>query len=227
MDLLPHLTLDTGDNPQRSVIWLHGLGADGEDFVPVVQAMPLPFPVRYIFPHAPMRPVTINGGYVMRAWYDIIAPAPASEPGAALNDLEDVAGIRASQVEVEKLIVQEKRRGVAARHIVLAGFSQGGAIVLHTGLRHAEQLGGILALSTYLPLAGSLASEASAGALRTPLFMAHGRDDSIIPYALGRAAARQLAGSGYQVEWREYAMPHSVCPDEVADIGRWLAARLL
>lgn len=226
MTLLSHITLDTGDNPQRSIIWLHGLGADGEDFVPVAQELQLPFAVRYLFPHAPMRPVTLNNGYVMRAWYDIIAAAPNSGLGAAPNDIEDEAGIRASQAEVEKLIAQERRRGIAARRIVLAGFSQGGAIALHTGLRHAEPLGGILALSTYLPLAGSLAREASVAALSTPLFMAHGRADPIIPYALGRASAQKLAGADYQVEWREYAMPHSVCPDEVDDIRRWLALRL-
>ncbi len=226
MNPLPHIILDTGEDPQRSIIWLHGLGADGEDFVPIAQEMPLPFAVRYIFPHAPMRPVTINAGYVMRAWYDIIAAAPASGLGAAGNAVQDEAGIRASQAEIENLIAQEKHRGVTARHIVLAGFSQGGAIALQTGLRHAEQLGGILALSTYLPLAATLAREASAAALRTPVFMAHGRDDSVIPYALGRASAQQLAGAGYEVEWREYAMPHSVCPDEVTDIGCWLAARL-
>ncbi len=224
--MLPHITLDTGDNPERSIIWLHGLGADGEDFVPIAQEMRLPFAVRYIFPHAPMRPVTINAGYVMRAWYDIVAAAPSSGLGAAPNGIEDEAGIRASQAELEKLIAQEKRRGIAARHIVLAGFSQGGAIALHTGLRHAEELGGILALSTYLPLAASLAREACVAALHTPVFMAHGRDDPIIPYVLGRASAQQLVGSGCAVEWREYAMPHSVCTDEVDDIGRWLTARL-
>ncbi len=226
MSLLPAITLETGEGPQHSIIWLHGLGADGEDFLPVAQQMRLPEPVRYIFPHAPMRPVTINGGYVMRAWYDIVAAAPQSGLGAAGNQLQDEAGIRASQAEIEKLIAQEKRRGIAARNIYLAGFSQGGAIVLHTGLRHGEALGGILALSSYLPLAAMLPREASSAALGTPLFMAHGRDDPIIPYALGCASAQQLIDLGYGVEWREYAMPHSVCQEELADIERWLTARL-
>src|SRR5512135_2956704 len=164
--ILPNITLDTGSNPQHSIIWLHGLGADGEDFVPIAEEMPLPLAVRYIFPHAPKQPVTINGGFVMRAWYDI-----------ATDDIharQDEKGIRASQAEIEKLIAQEKQRGVAAGNIYLAGFSQGGAIALQTGLRHAERLGGILALSTYLPLADTLADEASNGAKDTPIFMAHG-----------------------------------------------------
>lgn len=219
--LLSHITLDMGDNPQHSIIWLHGLGADGEDFVPVAQEMKLPVPVRYIFPHAPMRPVTINGGYVMRAWYDIMAAAPN---GLVVEGdaFQDAAGIRASQAEIEKLIEQERLRGVPAKNIFLAGFSQGGAIVLHVGLRHAERLGGLLALSTYLPLAGSLAQEASDAAKPVPVFMAHGRDDTVIPHALGRASAQRLIESGYAVEWREYAMPHSVCAEEVADIQHWL-----
>src|ERR1017187_10156582 len=150
--LLPHITLETGKSPQYSIIWLHGLGADGEDFVPVAEEMSLPAAVRYIFPHAPKQPVTINGGFVMRSWYDIVAPA--------IHAQQDAKGIRASQAEIEKLITQEKQRGIAAGNIFLAGFSQGGAIVLQTGLRHAEKLGGILALSTFLPLAETLADEA-------------------------------------------------------------------
>jgi phospholipase/carboxylesterase len=227
MDLLPHITLETGDDPQHSIIWLHGLGADGEDFVPVAEEIRLPAAVRYIFPHAPMRPVTINGGYVMRAWYDIIAAAPLSGLGANGDGFQDEAGIHASQAEIEKLIGREKQRGIAAHNIYLAGFSQGGAIVLHTGLHHEERLGGILALSTYLPLAGRLLQAAPGAARHTPIFMAHGRNDPVIPYPLGRASAQRLVESGYQVEWREYAMPHSVCTEELEDIERWLAQRLV
>jgi phospholipase/carboxylesterase len=225
-DLLSHIVVETGDDPQHSIIWLHGLGADGEDFVPIVEQMNLPVAVRYVFPHAPMRPVTINGGYVMRAWYDILVAAPMGGLVAESDALQDEQGIRASQAEVEKLIAQEKRRSIPAGNIFLAGFSQGGAIVLHTGLRHAERLGGMLALSTYLPLAGELAQEASLAAAGLPVFMAHGRDDQVIPYSLGQASARRLADSGYRVEWHEYAMPHSVCMEEIGDMEHWLARRL-
>lgn len=216
--VLPHITLETGKSPQHSIIWLHGLGADGEDFVPIAKEINLPVAVRYVFPHAPMRPVTINGGFVMRAWYDIAA----SNIGA----MQDKTGIRASQSEIEKLIAQEKLRGVAAQNIFLAGFSQGGAIVLHTGLRHAEKLGGILALSTYLPLAETLMHEASTAAQHTPIFMAHGRDDPVINYTNGYSSAETLKKHGYLVEWHEYSMPHSVCPEEVRDIADWLARNL-
>jgi len=224
--LLPHIKLETGKNPRHSIIWLHGLGADGEDFVPIAEEMSLPVPVRYIFPHAPMRPVTINGGFVMRAWYDIYAAAPSGGLALEGERPQDAAGIRGSQVEIEKLIAQEEERGINAENIYLAGFSQGGAIVLHTGLRHAERLGGILALSSYLPLSASLPGEASRAAKHTPIFMAHGRSDPIIPYALGRASAQQLTDREYTLEWHEYAMPHSVCPEEVRDVEYWLAQRL-
>lgn len=216
--VLPNITLESGKSPQHSIIWLHGLGADGGDFVPIAEEMGLPLAVRYIFPHAPKQPVTINGGFVMRAWYDIAA--------AEIHAQQDAAGIRASQAEIEKLIAQEKQRGIAAENIFLAGFSQGGAIVLQTGLRHAEKLGGILALSTYLPLAETLVDEASEAAKGTPIFMAHGRSDPIVPYQLGKSSADKLSGLGYQLEWHEYSMPHSVCMEEVGDIGAWLAQRL-
>jgi len=216
--VLPHIALDSGKSPQHSIIWLHGLGADGEDFVPIAEEMSLPVAVRYIFPHAPKQPVTINGGFVMRAWYDIAA--------AEIHAQQDASGMRASQAEIEKLIAQEKQRGVKAENIFLAGFSQGGAIVLQTGLRHAEKLGGILALSTYLPLAETLALEASPAAKNTPIFMAHGHNDPIVPYSLGKSSAEKLSGLDYQLEWHEYPMQHSVCMEEVADIGTWLAQRL-
>lgn len=224
--ILPNISLDTGSNPQHSIIWLHGLGADGEDFVPIAEEMELPVAVRYIFPHAPMRPVTINNGYVMRAWYDILSSAASAEISANIGRQEDAAGIRASQAEIEKLIAQEKQRGIAAKNIFLAGFSQGGAVVLHTGLRHKEKLGGILALSTYLPLMQTLAAEASTESKHTPLFMAHGQSDPVIPYAFGRASAEELLRHNYVLEWHSYNMPHSVCPEEIRDIELWLKKRL-
>jgi len=217
-NVLPHITLETGNSPQHSIIWLHGLGADGGDFVPIAEEMNLPVAVRYIFPHAPMQPVTINGGYVMRAWYDIVA--------SGIDTEQDEMGIRASQAELEKLIAQEKQRGIATENIYLAGFSQGGVIALQTGLRHTERLGGILALSTYLPLAETFADEASECAKGTPIFMAHGRSDPVIPYTLGKISAGKLSEQGYPLEWHEYAMPHSVCMEEVQDIAAWLTHRL-
>lgn len=217
-DLLPHITLEIGPSPQHSIIWLHGLGADGEDFVPVAEQMQLPVAVRYIFPHAPEQPVTINGGYVMRAWYDIIATNIGAQ--------QDEAGIRNAQAEIEKLIAQERQRGIAAQNIYLAGFSQGGAIALHTGLRHTERLGGIIALSTYLPLSRTLAAEASAANRDLPIFMAHGDADPIVPRALGKSSAQKLEELGYRLSWHEYGMPHSVCMEEINDLANWLAARL-
>lgn len=224
--ILPYITLETTAKPTHSIIWLHGLGADGEDFVPIAGELELPVAVRYIFPHAPMRPVTINGGYVMRAWYDIQASADNSAISGSIGRQEDEAGIRESQVEIEKLIAQEKQRGIAAKNIFLAGFSQGGAVVLHTGLRHKEKLGGILALSTYLPLAQTLRKEAEVAARQTPIFMAHGKADPVIPYELGIASADGLLEQGYALEWHGYAMPHSVCPEEIRDIGKWLNQRM-
>jgi phospholipase/carboxylesterase len=224
--ILPNITLDTGSNPQHSIIWLHGLGADGEDFVPIAEEMELPVAVRYIFPHAPMRPVTINGGYVMRAWYDILIGAASAELSASIGRNEDAEGIRESQAEIEKLIAQEKQRGIAAKNIFLAGFSQGGAVVLHTGLRHKERLGGILALSTYLPMQQTLQVEVDVTAKKTPIFMAHGQSDPVIPYDFGRASAEELLRQGYVLEWHRYDMQHSVCPEEIRDIEQWLTRRL-
>lgn len=217
-DVLPHITLETGKSPQHSIIWLHGLGADGEDFVPIAEEMDLPVAVRYLFPHAPKRPVTINGGFIMRAWYDIA--------DATIDAQQDAAGIRAAQAAIETLIAQETQRGTAPENIYLAGFSQGGAIALHTGLRHTQRLGGIIALSTYLLLAEALAQEASAAAQNIPIFMAHGRSDPVVPYVLGKASAEKLRELGYQPEWHEYAMPHSVCMEEVRDVAAWLTHRL-
>jgi phospholipase/carboxylesterase len=216
--ILSHIAFETGARPEYSIIWLHGLGADGADFVPLAEEMTLPVAVRYLFPHAPKQPVTINGGFIMRSWYDIVA----TDIGSA----QDAAGIRASQAEIEKLIAQERARGIPAQHIFLAGFSQGGAVALHTGLRHGECLGGILALSTYLPLADTLGTEASSSNRDTPIFMAHGRSDPIVPYVLGKSSKEQLQQQGYRLDWHEYAMPHSVCEQEVRDIEAWLTRQL-
>jgi phospholipase/carboxylesterase len=216
LNLLQHVELVTGAEPAGTVIWLHGLGADGWDFVPIVRELPLPpsLALRFIFPHAPERAVTINNGMVMRAWYDI-----------AMDDiarLPDARGIRESQAQVEALIAREKTRGVDAARIVLVGFSQGGAIALHTGLRHAAKLGGIVALSTYLPLQETLAAEASGANRATPIFMGHGTQDPIVPLALAEASAAALRTHGYEVDWHAWPMPHSVCAEEVELIARFL-----
>ncbi|OGS90612.1 MAG: carboxylesterase [Gallionellales bacterium GWA2_60_18] len=216
---LPHIAIETGNNPCHSIIWLHGLGADGHDFEPMADEITLPCAVRYIFPHAPMRPVTINGGFVMRAWYDIAG----EDIGARQQDAD---GIRASQAAVEELIAQEVARGSAPQNIFLAGFSQGGAVALHTALRRDEALGGVLALSAYLPLTDTVAREMKDAALSTPVFMAHGRSDPVVPFGLGAASRDTLRELGFEVEWREYAMPHSVCGEELRDIEIWLARRM-
>ena len=212
--LLPYVELDRGVSPQHSIIWLHGLGADGNDFVPIVHEMNLPVSVRYIFPHAPRRPITINGGMMMRAWYDVIVFAGP----------QDVPGIQASRLAIEGLIAQEKQRGVAAANIYLAGFSQGGAMALYTGLHQPERLGGVIALSTLLLQEDELSSIARPATL--PVFMAHGRQDPIIPHAAGQHAAAVLKTQGYPVVWHEYNMPHNVSNEEVRDIEAWLAQQL-
>jgi phospholipase/carboxylesterase len=201
--------METGPNPVAAVIWLHGLGADGHDFEPIVPELRLAKPVRFVFPHAPIRPVTINMGMRMRAWYDIFQFGGGPE---------DQAGIRASQQLVEKLIESEK-----GRKIVLAGFSQGGAIALQTGLRYPKRLAGILALSTYVPLASALESEASPANRDIPIFMAHGEFDDIIPIRRAEASRELLVRLGYEVEWHSYPMPHSVCAPEIAEIAKFLA----
>ena len=221
--LLETIELETSPNPTTAVIWMHGLGADGNDFVPIVNEIDLSGApgIRFIFPHAPTRPVTINNGYVMRAWYDI-----------SFGDLEgntrkaDEKGVRESQAQIGQLIARENGRGIDASKIVLAGFSQGGAIALHTGLRYPETLAGVMALSTYLPLAESFAKEASPANAKTPVFMAHGTQDPVVPYAMGRGSRDLLQQAGYALEWQEYPMQHSVCLEEVADIGRWLTGVL-
>ena len=215
---LSPIILQTGKQAQRSIIWLHGLGADGQDFVPIVEQLDLPVPVRFIFPHAPMRPVTINGGFVMRAWYDIV--------GQSIDAQQDAAGIRASQLLVDTLIAEEVAHGIAPQNIFLAGFSQGGAIALHTALRQTVPLGGVLALSTYLPLAEIAARELREQTKTTGVFMAHGRNDPVVPYALGVASRDALRKFGYTVEWHEYSMQHSVCEEELRDIKAWLKKKI-
>jgi phospholipase/carboxylesterase len=211
---LAAIEIETGKNPAASIIWLHGLGADGNDFAPIVPELRLPkTAIRFVFPHAPVQPVTINGGMRMRAWYDI-------SDGA--NRREDEHGVRASQVLIETLIGREKERGTKAERLVLAGFSQGGAIALQTGLRHPERIAGIMALSTYVPVGETLTAEASAANRDVPIFMAHGSYDPVIPLGRAEQSRGLLQSLGYPVEWREYGMPHSVCPEELADIGVWL-----
>jgi phospholipase/carboxylesterase len=214
--MLDAIELTTGAAPQLAVIWLHGLGADGHDFEPIVPELGLRFPVRFVFPHAPVRPVTINGGMAMRAWYDIL--------GFDRHAAEDAAGIRASAAAVTLLIDREVERGIPTERIVLAGFSQGGAVALHTALRETRMLGGVLALSTYLPLAGTLAGERSVANAAIPIFMAHGTSDSVLPLALAESSRRALEALGYAVDWHSYSMAHSVCLEEISAIGAWLAA---
>ncbi|MGQ0428846.1 MAG: alpha/beta hydrolase [Gammaproteobacteria bacterium] len=200
-----------------SVIWLHGLGADGHDFVPIVPELGLPA-VRFVFPHAPVRPVTLNMGMRMRAWYDI---RTLTAEGRA-----DEEGIRASVELARGYIAAERAVGIASQRILLAGFSQGGAIALHAGLRHAEPLAGIIGLSAYLPLQAALAGELAAANRATPILMCHGLYDPVLPHALGVMARDWLREQGYVVEWREYPMQHQVCMPEIEEIGRWLRARL-
>jgi phospholipase/carboxylesterase len=205
--------IETGPKPGAAVIWLHGLGADGHDFEPIVPELRLPKPVRFVFPHAPIRPVTINQGMRMRAWYDIFQFGGGPE---------DEVGVRASQQIIEKLIDAEKRRGFAPEKIVLAGFSQGGAIVLQTALRYPERLAGVMALSTYLPLSGSFENEANQANQDVPIFMAHGQFDDLIPIDRARRSRDFLMNLKYDIEWHEYPMPHAVCAEEIGDIARFL-----
>ena len=208
---------ETAPSPRAAVIILHGLGADGNDFVPVAHELELAAvgPVRYVFPHAPTRPVTINGGYVMRAWYDILGLD-------ARERREDEQGLRESQALVEALIEREKERGIPAARIVLAGFSQGCAMTLMTGLRHRERLAGLVGLSGYLPLAAATDDERHDANRDVPIFLAHGTGDPVIPIARARQSRDALVAMGHAVEWHEYAMPHSVCAAEIVDLNRWL-----
>ena len=220
-ETLPCIEIETASKPTASVIWLHGLGADGNDFVPIVPELKLPatLALRFLFPHAPVRKVTINNGVAMRAWYDIAA--------ADLNSRADMAGVRQSQAQLEALITREKTRGIAASRIVLAGFSQGGVIALHTAIRHHERLAGVIALSTYLVNADRLAEEAAAVNRDLPIFMAHGTADPVVRFEWGDASRRALVANGYRVDWHAYRMEHSVCMEEIEAIGAWLAKTLV
>ncbi len=214
--LLQTLEVATSDEPTAAVIWMHGLGADGNDFVPIVRELDLAGcpGIRFVFPHAETMPVTINNGYVMRAWYDIL--------GMDLVRREDETGLRASQRRIEDLIAREIERGIPPQRIVLAGFSQGCAMTLQTGLRHPQPLAGLICLSGYLPLAGTVAAERSEASLQVPIFMAHGRGDGVVTIDRAEASRDVLEKLGYDIEWHEYLMPHSVCEEEIDDIGAWL-----
>lgn len=214
--LLDAIEVQTGDEPVATVIVLHGLGADGSDFVPFCEELDLSAigPLRFVFPHAPVQPVTINGGHAMRAWYDIL--------GHDLVRREDEAGLRASREAIEALLARENARGISSSRIVLAGFSQGCAMTLLAGLGHPQRLAGLAGMSGYLPLADRIAQERSAANSDVPIFLAHGSFDDVVPLARGEAACRTLRDLGYPVEWHEYPMPHSVCLEEIADLNRWL-----
>jgi phospholipase/carboxylesterase len=212
--------IETAPNPRHAVLWLHGLGADGHDFEPIVPQLVRPGwpPLRFVFPHAPVRPITLNGGMPMRAWYDIA--------GFDLAQKQDEAGIRASIGEVETLIARENERGVPTSNMVLAGFSQGGAIALAASLRHAQTLSAIVALSTYLPIDGKIADERAAANAATPIFMGHGAFDPVVPQYLGERARDRLREWGHAVDWHSYSMAHQVCPQEIGDLAEFLTVHL-
>ena len=219
--LLPTVEITTGPNPSHTILWLHGLGADGNDFVPIVQALGLEknISIRFIFPHAPMQPVSINGGWMMRAWYDI--------KHNDLNWQEDETGLKNSQQAIAALLVHENQRGIPPEHIVLAGFSQGGATALQTGLRYPHKLAGIMVLSGYLPLAHLIEQESHPANANTPIFMAHGSNDPIVPIQLAKNSREILSQHHHPVDWHEYPMEHSVCDHEITDISQWLAKNLI
>ena len=224
MDLLQTVEQETGPDPRWSIVWLHGLGADGHDFAPIVpelvrDAWPA---LRFVFPHAPVRPVTINNGMRMRAWYDI---RNFSADELAGGDRADSAGVIESVAQVEALIAREGERGIPANRLVLAGFSQGGAITLAAGIRRAEPLAGLVALSTYLPMAPQARADLSPAALRQPVFMAHGSQDPVVPPQAGERSAGVLRELGFEVEWQRYPMAHAVCGEEIRDLGDWLERR--
>ena len=217
---LPAVEHETATHPTHSIIWLHGLGADGHDFAPIVPELVDPaWPaLRFVFPHAPVRPVTINNGMSMRAWYDIT--------GFDLTSRQDEAGIRASIAETEALIAREHERGVPSERIILAGFSQGGAIALSAGVRHAQKLAGIVALSTYLPISATVATERHAANAATPIFWGHGTADPVVVLQRGSDSRNALQALGYTVDWHTYPMAHAVCAEEIGDLRHWLGQRL-
>jgi len=210
--------VETGAAPGTAIIWLHGLGADGHDFEPMVPELRLQQPARFVFPHAPVRPVTLNGGWPMRAWFDIIALDRETQ--------RDLHGTEESRRAIEALIQRENARGIPTERIVLAGFSQGGALALHTGLRYPEKLAGIIGLSTFLHTFDTLATEAAPANRDTPIFMAHGSEDPVVIPTRGMETRDRLQDLGYAVNWHEYAMPHAVCPEEIVDLHDWLQQQL-
>jgi phospholipase/carboxylesterase len=217
LQALESVVVETGPDPSFTILWLHGLGADGHDFEPLVpelleRGMPA---LRFIFPHAPVRPVTLNNGYRMRAWYDIV--------GIDRRSAEDFTGMQATAASVQRLIAQQSEAGIPAERMVIAGFSQGGAMALHIATRAEQRFAGVIALSCYLPLAKELAASRQPANDATPIFMAHGISDPVVPLELGRESWRLLQAAGYRVEWHEYPMPHSVCEPEVADMRAFLA----
>lgn len=218
--ILPCVERETGPAPRYSVVWLHGLGADGHDFEPIVpELVARDWPaLRFVFPHAPVRPVTINNGMAMRAWYDI--------KGTDIASRQDETGVRESVTQLDALIAREAERGVPAARVFLAGFSQGGAIALAGGVRHAQALAGVVALSTYLPIAEKTAGERHAANTALPIFMAHGSHDPVVPQPLGALSRDHLRALGLTVDWHSYPMAHQVCAEEIADLRQWLGARM-
>jgi phospholipase/carboxylesterase len=218
--LLPSVELTTGATPRASVIWLHGLGADGHDFEPIVPELHLPaeLPLRFVFPHAPVRPVTLNGGHPMRAWFDIVK--------IGLHQPRDLAGMQASRTAVEALVARERERGIPAERIVLAGFSQGGSVALFTGLQYQEKLAGIMALSTYLPVGEGVDVSIAPANQLTPIFYGHGTLDPVVPLQLGEHTRNWLTRQGCMLTWHTYPMPHSVSAEEIVHIRAWLISVL-
>ena len=219
-DLPECVELETGPQPVASIIWLHGLGADGHDFEPIVPELklPAPLPVRFVFPHAPVRPVTMNNGYPMRAWFDLVK--------IGMHQLRDQAGMQASRTALEGLIARENARGIPAARIVLAGFSQGGAVALYTGLQYRERLAGIMALSTYLPLVDGFQFELNPANAGVPIFYAHGTQDPVVPLQLAEHTRNELTARGCSIVWHTYPMPHAVHPQEVQHLRAWLLSVL-
>ncbi len=216
MSELESIIIETNPQADAAVIWLHGLGADGNDFVPIVEQLQLPshYAIRFIFPHAPMRPITINQGYQMPGWYDISS--------LSMVEGEDEAGIKESSAILKQLCEEQEEKGIASERIVVAGFSQGGAVALHCGCRYPKPLAGIMALSTYLPLAEALSDEISESMAETPVFMAHGRQDDVVSYEYGKSSMEQLQNCDIDVNWHEYDMGHAVCMEEISHIRQWL-----
>ena len=212
--------IETGATPTHTIIWLHGLGADGHDFESIVPEITLPkdVVVRFIFPHAPVQPITLNGGMAMRAWYDILGLDRTSE--------QDAQGIRQSERLIQQFIAEQIEQGIASERIFIAGFSQGGAMALHTGLRYGKSLAGIIALSTYLPLADAVADERHAANRHTPIFIAHGEFDPVLPLEFAQVSRDVLVSLGHAIDWHTYPMAHSVCPEEIAQLSQWLGSRL-